>query len=171
MHEFEMNGDTAVKLWDFAGQDMFSVTHSLFLQRNSVILLVIDLGDSIEANHLEFWLEYVQSHAPKSKVLIIAAHSDTVRFSPDSIRAKSKEINLLFDKVTASIHSEEKIQLVECHEWRVSSRDDVIAENIPYWPLIDVEEGRLEKQLLSMTTVFTTRKEINTLSGPLVGAN
>ncbi len=81
-----------VRIWDFGGQELYHRTHRIFASEGSIFLLlwrrdepslVDDKPEHVnelewkafnEQRSLDYWLEYVESIRPQSKVAIICSH-------------------------------------------------------------------------------------------------
>jgi serine/threonine protein kinase/GTPase SAR1 family protein len=81
----ESNALTAC-IWDFAGQEVYYMAHSLFMSHRAVYVLVWKRPDECtdDPNALEpaktglrRWLEMIGLHAPGAKVVIVGTHCDT----------------------------------------------------------------------------------------------
>ena len=60
-----------IRLWDFAGQEIFYTTHQFFLSQNSISFLLFNLTEDLNyESKLEFWINSIQYRAPKSKLFI-----------------------------------------------------------------------------------------------------
>jgi serine/threonine protein kinase/ankyrin repeat protein/GTPase SAR1 family protein len=65
--------------WDFAGQDVYQVTHQCFYSRRALYLAMFRLTDGDEGvNELESWLRNIQLRAPGCIVLIVGTYLDKV---------------------------------------------------------------------------------------------
>jgi Leucine-rich repeat (LRR) protein/GTPase SAR1 family protein len=62
--------------YDFAGQDVYYPTHSMFVTSRSIYLVMFSLKD-LEGSRVEYWLQMVQAKAAySSPVIIVATHED-----------------------------------------------------------------------------------------------
>ena len=66
-----------LRIWDFAGQEIFHATHQLFLTENSLYLLV--LNSRYENVNLEYWLQTIEIFGKNSPVLVITNKIDERR--------------------------------------------------------------------------------------------
>jgi len=71
-------------LWDFGGQEDYFMTHSFFLSRRSVVVVVVDLNAcnpdepaSFE-KHVGQWLRALQAQVSRPKVILIGTKADLV---------------------------------------------------------------------------------------------
>jgi len=71
-------------LWDFGGQEDYFMTHSFFLSRRSVVVVVVDLDacDPDDAASFELhagqWLRALQAQVSKPKVILVGTKADLV---------------------------------------------------------------------------------------------
>lgn len=71
--------------WDFAGQEEYYATHKCFLTKRSLYVLVWNVQDGEEGlRSLQSWLENIEGNAPKSPVIVIATHVDSLPHSTKS---------------------------------------------------------------------------------------
>lgn len=73
--------DVELVFWDFAGHDDYHSTHSLFLSRDALFLLVVDLAHFLEepssrSEAIHTWLDTLLCRTPGAVVQIIATHID-----------------------------------------------------------------------------------------------
>ncbi len=74
-----LSGETVkvnFRAWDFAGQEVYYSTHSFFLSNRAVYMVVWSLTASEENQRVVFWLQSIQSRAPKAPVMLIGTHTD-----------------------------------------------------------------------------------------------
>ncbi len=64
---------------DFAGQDLYYVTHQFFLAPQAIYLLVFNLEDTPENNRIHYWLHAIKVHAPKAAVVLVGTHIDKLK--------------------------------------------------------------------------------------------
>jgi len=71
-----------LNIWDFAGQDIYHTTHSIFMQSRALFLLVWDVENETNDFHiisnkqyrnenLKYWLEYIKYYGQNSPTLIM----------------------------------------------------------------------------------------------------
>lgn len=70
--------------WDFAGHHDYHSTHSLFLSRDALFLLVVDLArfeedPSCRSDSIYIWLDTLLCRTPGAVVQIVATHTDDER--------------------------------------------------------------------------------------------
>lgn len=65
--------------WDFAGQEVYYLTHQFFLSERSIYLVIFNMMDPNFTTKLEYWLNSVRSRASDPKqapVLLVGTHAD-----------------------------------------------------------------------------------------------
>jgi internalin A len=63
-------------IWDFGGQEIFHSTHSFFLTRRSLYLLVLDPRYGLRGSRTEYWLKLIQTYGGDSPVIVALTKSD-----------------------------------------------------------------------------------------------
>ena len=75
-HPTEPGVTMELNCWDFGGQEIYHATHQFFLTDRSLFVLVWNARHGFGQGKLRYWLDAIQSRAPKSPVLIVAAWTD-----------------------------------------------------------------------------------------------
>ena len=75
------SSDIEFSLWDFGGQEDYYQTHSLFLSKRSLFILVVDINayDCTQnhfTKHLQRWLDAIQAKVPNADVKIVLTKTD-----------------------------------------------------------------------------------------------
>ena len=70
--------DGTLRLYDFGGQDVFYPTHSFFLSKRVVVLLVVDLCD-MNVQNCHHWLQQLQHVGQPIRVFIVGTHADKLK--------------------------------------------------------------------------------------------
>lgn len=81
--------------WDFAGQDVYTYSHTFFMSEKSVYLIGFDckLGDSSAGiERVDYWLQVVRSRFPNAYCIVFGTHIDEVG---------KEELKVLQKKITA----------------------------------------------------------------------
>jgi len=86
--------------WDFAGQEIYYATHSLFLSTKAIYLIVWDLRYSDNNARVEFWLNSVASRARDAPVILVGSHVDDEKFQekPELIQKILVKMNNKYSK-------------------------------------------------------------------------
>ena len=67
------------RIWDFGGKEELYAIHQCFLTKRSLYLLVWNIQDGEDGiRNLNTWLENIEGYAPKSPVIIVGTHLDTI---------------------------------------------------------------------------------------------
>lgn len=79
--------------WDFAGQDVYTYSHTFFMSEKSVYLIGFDckLGDSSAGiERVDYWLQVVRSRFPNAYCIVFGTHIDAV--GKDELKVLQKKI-------------------------------------------------------------------------------
>ncbi|XP_035663819.1 malignant fibrous histiocytoma-amplified sequence 1 homolog [Branchiostoma floridae] len=77
-------GDVTFLTWDFAGQQDYLVTHPVFITKDALVLLVVNLetyrlGDEKSyRRHVGVWIDNIAMRVPNAAVLVVGTHLDRV---------------------------------------------------------------------------------------------
>lgn len=108
--EDQMSQVAVLSCYDFAGQDVYYPTHSLFVTSRSIYLVMFSLKD-LEGSRVEYWLQMVHAKAGyTSPVVIVATHEDDKSVDKNTIpdilaQTKKKYSRFPFVKGVVSISS------------------------------------------------------------------
>ncbi|XP_019636860.1 PREDICTED: death-associated protein kinase 1-like [Branchiostoma belcheri] len=108
---FHIPGVGEVSLWDFAGQSEYAVTHSMFMDaENTISIVLYNIMDDTQEQDVHRWLSFIKSCNPNRQrdVILVASHADKV--SPtsgqhqaahllQSMKAKFKDLLRISDEV------------------------------------------------------------------------
>eukprot|EP01080_Neovahlkampfia_damariscottae_P000888 gene888-9799_t len=70
------NGETIFTTFDFGGQKVFHSLHPFFMVKKSIFIITYNLRYG--PLNVEYWLHSVKTRSPKSSIVIVATHSDSV---------------------------------------------------------------------------------------------
>ncbi|XP_035678815.1 death-associated protein kinase dapk-1-like [Branchiostoma floridae] len=78
---FHIPGVGEVSLWDFAGQAEYAVTHSMFMDaENTVFIVLYNIMDDsgTQERQVHWWLSFIKSCNPNRQpdVILVASHAD-----------------------------------------------------------------------------------------------
>jgi internalin A len=91
-YSFECHGKTvAVRLWDFAGQEITHALHQFFLTEGCVYLLVLDPRSNTEMRDAEYWLELLARYAAGAPVIVALNRQDARQGGYDVDRRALRE--------------------------------------------------------------------------------
>eukprot|EP01125_Pyxidicula_operculata_P003837 TRINITY_DN1526_c0_g2_i6.p1 TRINITY_DN1526_c0_g2~~TRINITY_DN1526_c0_g2_i6.p1 ORF type:complete len:1660 (-),score=387.66 TRINITY_DN1526_c0_g2_i6:980-5959(-) len=85
-------------MWDFAGEEHYYSTHSLFLTERAIYIIVYNINADPDASRLTHWLKMIKSHAPKSPIIIVGTHLDQVESK------KKEKVRQVREDVMAKFH-------------------------------------------------------------------
>ncbi|XP_066264959.1 malignant fibrous histiocytoma-amplified sequence 1 homolog [Branchiostoma lanceolatum] len=77
-------GDVTFLTWDFAGQQDYLVTHPVFITKDALVLLVVNLqkyepdSDESYRRHVGVWVENIAMRVPNAVVLVVGTHLDKI---------------------------------------------------------------------------------------------
>ena len=74
--------DLQFSMWDFAGQEDYYQTHSLFISPQALFVLVVDINHYSETNHdtvAQRWLDAIEARTTQTvEVVLVLTHADLV---------------------------------------------------------------------------------------------
>ena len=69
--------DVNFSVWDFAGQEEYYMTHTFFLSRRCVVVLIVDLAAYKDFQEdVYFWVKAIQAHVPGVSFFMVGTHID-----------------------------------------------------------------------------------------------
>lgn len=83
----------SLQVYDFGGSAWYDVVQHFFIDKHSIIFLVVNLKDYTEDGYIhdmEKWLQIIQSRAPGAHLFVVATHIDLM--SEDEVAAKQASI-------------------------------------------------------------------------------
>ena len=83
-----------LNLWDFGGQEVYHSTHTFFLTRRAVYLLVCDARANDRQNNLEYWLQMAASFGAGAPVWVAVNKADQHGAGPDEHALRRKFPNI-----------------------------------------------------------------------------
>jgi GTPase SAR1 family protein len=94
-----------VQIWDLAGQDVYTLSHSVHFSYRCIYMLLWKPGEALDATmrRLSPWLESLCAHVPDARIVLVASHCKTsitwdefLSLSPlveDAVKEKVRELN------------------------------------------------------------------------------
>ena len=79
-----------LNFWDFAGQELYLVSHQFFLGERALYLMLFDIRATISEGRLSFWMKSLHTRVPFADVLIVATHIDDPRCTPAFLTSQKK---------------------------------------------------------------------------------
>ena len=112
--------------WDFAGQEIYYATHSLFLSATAIYLIVFDLRHPTESR-IEFWLNSVASRAASAPVILIGTHLDDPQFK--DIEVAQRRLAVLEDSYITHFPNIRQLTAVSATDYEgIASLHDLLGE-------------------------------------------
>ncbi|XP_078608865.1 uncharacterized protein LOC144880518 isoform X2 [Branchiostoma floridae x Branchiostoma japonicum] len=124
---FHIPGVGEVSLWDFAGQAEYAVTHSMFMDaENTVFIVLYNIMDDSEEQEQEvhWWLSFIKSCNPNRQpdVILVASHADKV--SPKSGKRQAAHlVKVMASEFKDHLHISAEVFLMNCKETRTADMD------------------------------------------------
>jgi len=160
--------------YDFAGQDVYYPTHSLFVTSRSIYLVMFSLKD-LEGSRVEYWLQMVQAKAGySSPVIIVATHDDdrslSRTFITDTLAAmKKKYSRFAFVKGVVSVSSKVGTGIKELRKLIVSLAlsHQTMKEQVPRSYILlegEIKKRRRQTDLIDDSSAATSGNASSTTS-------
>jgi GTPase SAR1 family protein len=70
-----------LSVWDFAGQEIYQYSHSLFFSKRALYILVIDISRTDTeklTQSIRYWIHCIHSHSVDAQILVVGTHSDLI---------------------------------------------------------------------------------------------
>ncbi|CAH1270762.1 DAPK1 [Branchiostoma lanceolatum] len=117
---FHVPGVGEVSLWDFAGQAEYAVTHSMFMDaENTVFIVLYNIMDDSETQEQEvhFWLSFIKACNPNRQpdVILVASHTDKVALSRGR-RLATHILALMKAEFKAHLRIADEVILMDCRK-------------------------------------------------------
>ncbi|XP_078608088.1 death-associated protein kinase 1-like [Branchiostoma floridae x Branchiostoma japonicum] len=117
---FDIPGVGEVSLWDFAGQAEYAVTHSMFMDAENTVFIVlynIMNGNEEQERQVHWWLSFIKSCNPNRQpdVILVASHAD--KMSRDrGQRQAAHLLQLMTSEFKDHLHISDEVFLMNCKE-------------------------------------------------------
>eukprot|EP00058_Branchiostoma_floridae_P027488 XP_002612979.1 hypothetical protein BRAFLDRAFT_74764 [Branchiostoma floridae] len=141
-----------VSVWDFAGQSEYAVTHSMFMDaENTVFIVMYNIMAEIETQKREvhWWLCFIKSCNTKNKphVILVASHADE---SDTGHQQASSIIELMTSQFKDHLDISDEVFLLDCRKTR------------------QTDMWRLKKLLTRMKTQLLAILFVSSITEPIV---
>lgn len=73
-----------LSVWDFAGDEVFVATHSLFLSTEACYIIVVNLAAGRPAEPAVEWVSSMRAHAPGAVCVVVGTHMDLIGTDRDT---------------------------------------------------------------------------------------
>ncbi|XP_011270680.1 hypothetical protein, variant [Capsaspora owczarzaki ATCC 30864] len=71
-------------VWDFAGQEVYLVSHQFFLRERTVYLVLFDVREDLSLNsRLAFWLRSLHACVPNADIILVGTHIDDPSYTSE----------------------------------------------------------------------------------------
>ncbi|KJE90829.1 hypothetical protein CAOG_002071 [Capsaspora owczarzaki ATCC 30864] len=71
-------------IWDFAGQEVYLVSHQFFLRERTVYLVLFDAREELSLNsRLAFWLRSLHACVPNADIILVGTHIDDPSYTSE----------------------------------------------------------------------------------------
>ncbi|KAI8513312.1 Unconventional myosin-XVI [Branchiostoma belcheri] len=137
-----------VSVWDFAGQSEYAVTHSMFMDaENTIFIVLYSIMDDIntQKKKVHWWLCFIKSCNTKSKpyVILVASHADQ---TDTGHQRASSILELMTSTFKDHLSISDEVFLLDCRKTRQTDM----------WRLKDLL-ARLKTELLEVAMALTVR--------------
>ncbi|XP_035678824.1 uncharacterized protein LOC118417377 [Branchiostoma floridae] len=124
---FHIPGVGEVSLWDFAGQAEYAVTHSMFMDaENTVFIVLYNIMDDSEEQErqVHWWLSFIKSCNPNRQpdVILVASHADKVSRDRGQ-RQATHLLQLMTSEFKDHLRISDEVFLMNCKETRTADMD------------------------------------------------
>ncbi|XP_078689552.1 death-associated protein kinase 1-like [Branchiostoma floridae x Branchiostoma belcheri] len=122
---FHIPGVGEVSLWDFAGQSEYAVTHSMFMDaENTISIVLYNIMDDTKEQDVHRWLSFIKSCNPNRQrdVILVASHADKV--SPSSGQRQAAHLlQLMKAEFKDLLRISDEVFLMNCKLTRTPEMD------------------------------------------------
>ncbi|XP_078689039.1 death-associated protein kinase 1-like [Branchiostoma floridae x Branchiostoma belcheri] len=122
---FHIPGVGEVSLWDFAGQSEYAVTHSMFMDaENTISIVLYNIMDDTKEQDVHRWLSFIKSCNPNQQrdVILVASHADKV--SPSSGQRQAAHLlQLMKAEFKNLLRISDEVFLMNCKLTRTPEMD------------------------------------------------
>ncbi|XP_035677360.1 death-associated protein kinase dapk-1-like [Branchiostoma floridae] len=138
---FHVPGVGEVSVWDFAGQAEYAVTHSMFMDaENTVFIVLYNITDKEETNsclfilittnvillQVHWWLCFIKSCNPNRQpdVILVASHRDKVA-SARGQRLAARLLESVKEEFQDHLRIADEVILMDCRQTRTPEMDQL----------------------------------------------
>ncbi|XP_066289374.1 uncharacterized protein [Branchiostoma lanceolatum] len=124
---FHVPGVGEVSLWDFAGQAEYAVTHSMFMDaENTVFIVLYNIMDDshTQGQEVHWWLSFIKACNPNRQpdVILVASHADKVSLTAGQRKA-AHLLQLMTSEFKDHLRISDEVFLMNCKETRTPEMD------------------------------------------------
>ncbi|KAI8498599.1 Unconventional myosin-XVI [Branchiostoma belcheri] len=109
-----------VSVWDFAGQSEYAVTHSMFMDaENTIFIVLYNIMDDIhtQKKKVHWWLCFIKSCNTKAEpnIILVASHADQ---TDTGHQQASSILELMASEFEGHLNISEEVFLLDCRKTR-----------------------------------------------------
>ncbi|XP_078594977.1 uncharacterized protein LOC144872558 isoform X2 [Branchiostoma floridae x Branchiostoma japonicum] len=124
---FHVPGVGEVSVWDFAGQSEYAVTHSMFMDAENTVFIVLYniMGDrKTQEKQVRWWLCFIKSCNPNRQpdVILVASHADQVTLTRGQRQAASV-VGALKEEFKDHLRIADEVILMDCRQTWTTEMD------------------------------------------------
>ncbi|KJE93980.1 small GTP-binding protein, variant 1 [Capsaspora owczarzaki ATCC 30864] len=92
-------------IWDFAGQEVYLVSHQFFLRERTVYLVLFDVREDLSLHsRLAFWLRSLHACVPNADIILVGTHIDHPSYTSERQQEQKQNLaNLLSSLKKSSV--------------------------------------------------------------------
>ncbi|KJE94659.1 hypothetical protein CAOG_08874 [Capsaspora owczarzaki ATCC 30864] len=92
-------------VWDFAGQEVYLVSHQFFLRERTVYLVLFDVREDLSLHsRLAFWLRSLHACVPNADIILVGTHIDDPSYTSERQQEQKQNLaNLLSSLKKSSV--------------------------------------------------------------------
>ncbi|KAL6461475.1 hypothetical protein MHYP_G00296190 [Metynnis hypsauchen] len=116
IHEVDRDG-VRFLFWDFAGQEVYYITHHVFITPQAFVILAVDLSSyhtedpKSFSEKVGFWINNIQLKVPNSVVLLVGTHADQCKDAMEVLGKKNdieKKVKQMLSERKESLEQQRK---------------------------------------------------------------
>ncbi|KJE94346.1 hypothetical protein CAOG_005004 [Capsaspora owczarzaki ATCC 30864] len=98
-------------IWDFAGQEVYLVSHQFFLRERTVYLVLFDVREDLSLHsRLAFWLRSLHACVPNADIILVGTHIDDPSYTSERQQEQKQNLDNLLStlqesSVSFNVHS------------------------------------------------------------------
>ncbi|KAI8485278.1 hypothetical protein Bbelb_370250 [Branchiostoma belcheri] len=122
---FHIPGVGEVSVWDFAGQSEYAVTHSMFMNaENTISIVLYNIMDDTQEQDVHRWLSFIKScnRNRQRDVILVASHADKVSLTSGQ-RQAAHLLQLMKAEFKDQLRISDEVFLMNCKETRTPEMD------------------------------------------------
>ncbi|XP_004348395.2 pelle/IL-1 receptor associated Kinase [Capsaspora owczarzaki ATCC 30864] len=90
-------------IWDFAGQEVYLVSHQFFLRERTVYLVLFDVREDLSLHsRLAFWLRSLHACVPNADIILVGTHIDDPSYTSERQQEQKQNLDNLLSTLQES---------------------------------------------------------------------